>query len=155
MAPSDLSILGTAATQLFQSTSHMSTDAVVSVMIALVEVARRALPAFQANPAQPKPAALNRLVEVVLANNARVMVRGPVALRRPAGGPLLGASAARAARRPAPQLARTSSSRSQPHRQPTSPAPSRQLTHSLQPDPQRPPRPAPAPTPCRTCGRCS
>jgi hypothetical protein len=150
VAPSDLSILGTAATQLFQSTSHMSTDAVVSVMIALVEVARRALPAFQANPAQPKPAALVRLVEVVLANTSRVMVR---ACRRPGLALRLAAPEQLVGQHPPLDSPDSSPSFSSPR--PCRPQPPPQpLPQPPQPDPPVP-RPTPAPTPRRTSGPSS
>ena len=46
--PSDLAILSVAANQLFQSTEHMGTEAVVCILIGLRSVSNRALPtAFQ------------------------------------------------------------------------------------------------------------
>ena len=46
--PSDLAILSVAANQLFQSTEHMGTEAVVCILTGLRSVSNRALPtAFQ------------------------------------------------------------------------------------------------------------
>lgn len=87
MVSTDLSILATAANQLFQSTAYMSPEAVGHVAVALVEVSRRAMPSFQANPAQPRPAALGRLVETMLVNLPRIVVG---ARTLPAAGALAG-----------------------------------------------------------------
>lgn len=52
--PSDLAILSTAASQLFESTRDMSTDAVVSIMTALREVSTKMIPEAAKQPGQPK-----------------------------------------------------------------------------------------------------
>ena len=52
--PSDLAILSTAASQLFESTRDMSTDAVTSIMAALREVSSKMTPEAAKQPGQPK-----------------------------------------------------------------------------------------------------
>ena len=52
--PSDLAILSTAASQLFESTRHMSTDAVISIMSALREVSAKMISEAAKQPGQPK-----------------------------------------------------------------------------------------------------
>ncbi len=76
--PSELYILATAANQLFETTSHMSTDAVVSLLSALAEVSARSLPS-SSTVDKPRLAALNRMVETLLYNLYRIQVRTPVA----------------------------------------------------------------------------
>ena len=51
---SDLAILGTAASQLFESTAAMGTPAVVSVLEALREVSIRSIPKSLQTPGPPK-----------------------------------------------------------------------------------------------------
>lgn len=51
---SDLAILGTAASQLFESTAAMGTPAVVSVLEALREVSSRSIPKALQTPGPPK-----------------------------------------------------------------------------------------------------
>ena len=52
--PSDLAILSTAASQLFESTRDMSTDAVTSIMSALREVSSKIIPEAAKQPGQPR-----------------------------------------------------------------------------------------------------
>ena len=52
--PSDLAILSTAASQLFEATRDMSTDAVTSIMAALREVSTKVIPEAAKQPGQPK-----------------------------------------------------------------------------------------------------
>ena len=52
--PSDLAILSTAASQLFESTRDMSTDAVISIMSALREVSAKMIPEAAKQPGQPR-----------------------------------------------------------------------------------------------------
>ena len=52
--PSDLAILSTAASQLFESTRDMSTDAVISIMTALMQVSTKMVPEAAKQPGQPK-----------------------------------------------------------------------------------------------------
>ena len=52
--PSDLAILSTAASQLFESTRDMSTDAVTSIMAALREVSSKMTPEAAKQPGQLK-----------------------------------------------------------------------------------------------------
>ena len=52
--PADLAILATAADQLFESTSRMSTESVESMLIALQSVSSGSIPAAAAQPGPPK-----------------------------------------------------------------------------------------------------
>ena len=52
--PADLAILATAADQLFESTSRMSTDAVESMLTALQSISNASIPAAAAQPGAPK-----------------------------------------------------------------------------------------------------
>ena len=52
--PADLAILATAADQLFESTSRMSTESVESMLIALQSVSGVSIPAAAAQPGPPK-----------------------------------------------------------------------------------------------------
>ncbi|DBA68408.1 TPA: hypothetical protein ACH3X2_013711 [Trebouxia sp. C0005] len=78
--PSDLAILSTAASQLFESTRDMSTDAVISIMTALMQVSIKMVPEAAKQPGQPKLYALVRMVEVVLTNLQRVDQLWPIFL---------------------------------------------------------------------------
>lgn len=78
-APSDLTILGTAANQLFECTSQMSTEAVVDLLSALSDVSLRELPA-QASVGQFRLNALNRMVETLLYNLERLQDLWPIFL---------------------------------------------------------------------------
>lgn len=78
--PSDLAILSTAASQLFESTRDMSTDAVISIMSALREVSAKMIPEAAKQPGQPKLYALVRMVEVILTNLQRINHLWPIFL---------------------------------------------------------------------------
>lgn len=58
--PSDLAILSVAANQLFQSTEHMGTEAVVCILTGLRSVSNRALPTAFQLPSQSRCAARPR-----------------------------------------------------------------------------------------------
>lgn len=71
--PSDLVILGAAASQLFECTRDMSREAVVSLLSGLRDVSMRNIPAAGGAVGQaPKLFALNRMVEVLLYNIGRI-----------------------------------------------------------------------------------
>lgn len=64
-------VLQSAISQLFETTSNMSTEAVVSLLSALGEVSSRCLPT-QATVAEPRLSALARMVDTLLYNLWRV-----------------------------------------------------------------------------------
>ncbi|KAK9868608.1 hypothetical protein WJX84_001848 [Apatococcus fuscideae] len=70
--PADLAILATAADQLFESTSRMSTDSVENMLTALQTVSNGSIPAAAAQPGPPKLFALGRMVETLLFNVSRI-----------------------------------------------------------------------------------
>jgi len=71
--PSDLAILAAAASQLFESSSDMSREAVVSLLAGLRDVSLHNIPANSGAVGHgPKLFALNRMVEVLLYNTRRI-----------------------------------------------------------------------------------
>ncbi|KAK9810126.1 hypothetical protein WJX72_005196 [[Myrmecia] bisecta] len=70
--PSDLAILSTAANQLFQSTSLMSTEAVVSMLSSLRDVSAKSIPLATQAAGPPRLYALGRMVETLLYNMHRI-----------------------------------------------------------------------------------
>ena len=92
--PSELFILATAANQLFQASHRMTTDALVSLLSALAQVSAQKLPVGPASSSSStsataagtstsstiRLAALNRMVETILANRLRMQASERVAM---------------------------------------------------------------------------
>ncbi|KAK9834027.1 hypothetical protein WJX81_004391 [Elliptochloris bilobata] len=75
--PSDLAILAVAASQLFESTRALDTEAVEDVLAGLAIVSARAVPAAVLLPGPPKLFALARMVDVLRVNLHRLRALWP------------------------------------------------------------------------------